>query len=356
MTWPDAATLRKLATALALGGLGGGFFAWLGLPAGWLTGAAICVGIAALAGVPLAMPLPVRNTAFAVLGASIGATVTPATIAMLWRWPMGVIGLVVSIFVTLNAIAYYLEKVHGYDRTSARLAGIPGNMQLVLALTDQCKCDKPRVLIIQVFRLVMMVIVAPMLLALGGHGPPPNPRLSMAPTTTPMELLTLIGFAAAGILLMRRISFPAPFMFGAMFGGAVLYGSGMQSDVMPAWILTPCFVVTGTIVGTNLIGMDRKLLVDTLLAGLGSIVIGTAVSLACAWPVAWMIGVPTAQVWFAYAPGGVDMMAIMALALGLDAAFVGAHHAARFFCLGVMVPVWMRDLLRRPADKPVDGA
>ncbi len=342
----DAATLRRLAITLAIGGAGGFLFAKLGLPAGWLTGAAIFVGISALWGAPLAMPRSVRNTAFSVLGASIGATVTPATIAMLWRWPAGVIGLVISIFLTLNAIAWYLQRVHGYDRVTARLAGIPGNMQLVLALSDQCDCDKARVVIVQVLRLVMMVIVAPMLLALAGHGPPPNPRLSLAPTTTPVELLTLIAFAVAGILLMRRINFPAPFMFGAMFGGAVLYGSGWQSDVLPEWILMPCFVVTGTIVGTNMIGMDRKLLKDTLLAGLGSIAIGTAVSFACAWPVARMIGVPVAQVWFAYAPGGVDMMAIMALALGLDAAFVGAHHAARFFCLGLLVPTWMRDILR----------
>lgn len=342
---PDA--LRKFATTLLIGGLGGLLFATLKLPAGWLTGAAIFVGAAALWGVPMGMPPFVRNTAFAVLGASIGAAVTPETIAMLWRWPMGVVGLVVSIFLTMSAIAFYLEKVHRFDQATARLSGIPGNMSLVIALTEQCACDKPRVLIIQVFRLVMMVIVAPMLLAAAGHGPPPNPRMSLAPTTTPFELASLMLAAGAGIMLMRRIRFPAPFMFGAMFGGACLYGSGLQSDVLPSWILVPCFVVTGTLVGTNLIGMHRGLLKDTLLAGLGSVAIGTFVSLACAWPVAMMIGVPVAQVWFAYAPGGVDMMAIMALALGLDAAFVGAHHAARFFVLGLLVPTWMRSIIER---------
>ena len=347
----DAKTLRKLGTALLVGGAGGILFALLKLPAGWLTGAAIFVGAAALWGVPMAMPPVVRNSSFSVLGASIGATVTPATISMLWHWPMGVVGLVASIFLTMSAIATYLERVHGFDKATARLSGIPGNMTLVLALTEQCVCDKPRVLIIQVFRLVMMVIVAPMLLAAAGHGPPPNPRASLAPTTTPFELFSLILAAGAGIMLMRRINFPAPYMFGAMFGGACLYGSGLQSDVLPSWILIPCFVVTGTIVGTNLIGMHRGLLQDTLLAGLGSVAIGTFVSLACAWPVAIMIGVPTAQVWFSYAPGGVDMMAIMALALGLDAAFVGAHHAARFFVLGLMVPSWMRSIIESAPKK-----
>ena len=347
MSGLDAAALRKVATALVIGGTGGWLFAALGLPAGWLTGAAVFVGISALARLPIAMPSVVRNTAFSVLGASIGATVTPATIAMLWRWPLGLVGLVASIFLTMKAIAFYLERVHAFDRATAKLSGIPGNMTLVMALMEQCDCDRPRVMIIQVFRLVMMVIVAPMLLAAVGFGPPPNPRLSSAPTAMPLELAFLLTAAAAGIWMLRRVSFPAPFMFGAMLGGAVLYGSGLQTGVLPGWILVPCFVVTGTIVGTNLIGIDRRVLRQTMLAGLGSVVIGTAVALACAYPVGVVIGVPVVQLWFAYAPGGVDMMAIMALALGLDAAFVGAHHAARFFCLGTLVPALMRDILKR---------
>ncbi len=343
----DAVALRKLATALAIGGGGGWLFAMLGLPAGWLTGAAICVGAAALIGLPIVMPAPVRNTVFSVLGASIGATVTPATITMLWRWPIGLVGLVASVFLTMAGIAFYLERVHGFDKATARLSGIPGNMGLVLALTEQCDCDKPRVIIIQVFRLVMMVIVAPMLLAAVGFGPPTNPRLSNAPTATPLELGLLLAAAVVGIWLLRRVRFPAPYMFGAMLGGAVLYGSGGQTGVLPGWLLVPCFIITGTIVGSNLIGVDRRLLQQTFLAGLGSVAIGTAVALACAWPVSAMMRVPIAQVWFAYAPGGVDMMAILALALGLDAAFVGAHHAARFFCLGILVPTWMRGILTR---------
>lgn len=347
---PDPIVVRKLATALALGGFGGWLFARLGLPAGWLTGAAIFVGVGALAGVPMAMPGPVRNTAFSVLGASIGAAVTPDSLLMMWRLPAGVIGLVASLFLTMWAISAYLQHVHGYDRATARLAGIPGNMTLVVALTEQCISDKTRVLIIQVFRLVMMVIVAPMFLAAIGYSTPPNPRLSTAPTTTAGEMALLALLAGTGILLLRKINFPAAYMFGAMLGGAVLYGSGYQTDVLPGWLVVPCFIITGTIVGTNLIGLNRKLLIDTLLAGFGSAVIGTAVAFLCAWVVGRLVHLPVVQVWFAYAPGGVDMMAIMALALGLDAAFVGAHHAARFFCLGTLVPLWMRDLPRRAPD------
>jgi uncharacterized membrane protein AbrB (regulator of aidB expression) len=39
-------------------------------------------------------------------------------------------------------------------------------------------------------------------------------------------------------------------------------------------------------------------------------------------------------------------MAIMALALGLDPAFVGVHHALRFMGLSVALPIWLRRHLR----------
>jgi hypothetical protein len=343
--WSDAQMLCRIALTLAIGSAGGTAFALLGLPAGWLTGAAILVGAAALMNLPVGIPLGMRNIAFAVLGASIGASVTPETLALMWRWPIGLVGLAGSLLVTMLGIALYLEKVHGFDRATAKLSSIPGNMSMVLALTEQTNCDRRRVIIVQIFRLVMMVIVAPMLLALAGHGPPPNPRASNLEVATPLELLILLAAAAVGIVLLSRVKFPAPFMFGAMLGGAVLYGSGLQWHVLPSWLLVPCFVITGTLVGTNLVGMDRNMLLHTSAAGLGSVAIGTLISLACAWPIGWIGGLPVVQVWFAYAPGGVDMMAIMALALGLDAAFVAAHHAARFFCLGLMVPWLTRDVV-----------
>ena len=72
--------LGRLLLTAVLGAAGGGLFAWLGLPAAWLAGAMAATAVAALAGLPVAMPAPVRNTAFVLLGVSMGASVTPETI------------------------------------------------------------------------------------------------------------------------------------------------------------------------------------------------------------------------------------------------------------------------------------
>jgi uncharacterized membrane protein AbrB (regulator of aidB expression) len=43
-----------------------------------------------------------------------------------------------------------------------------------------------------------------------------------------------------------------------------------------------------------------------------------------------------------YAPGSVDVMMILALALHLDPVFVGAHHLARIMVVSLALPIGAR--------------
>lgn len=52
----------------------------------------------------------------------------------------------------------------------------------------------------------------------------------------------------------------------------------------------------------------------------------------------------------AFAPGGVAEMSLVALALGIDAAYVATHHVVRIFIIVVAAPLLFR-LVRRPEDK-----
>ena len=44
----------------------------------------------------------------------------------------------------------------------------------------------------------------------------------------------------------------------------------------------------------------------------------------------------------AYAPGAVDAMMLLALALNLDPVYVGAHHLARIFLVSLTMPLIAR--------------
>jgi uncharacterized membrane protein AbrB (regulator of aidB expression) len=49
-----------------------------------------------------------------------------------------------------------------------------------------------------------------------------------------------------------------------------------------------------------------------------------------------------------YAPGSVDVMMILALALHLDPVFIGAHHLARILVVSLLLPLGARLTDQRP--------
>ncbi len=56
----------------------------------------------------------------------------------------------------------------------------------------------------------------------------------------------------------------------------------------------------------------------------------------------------------AYVPGAVEAMTIMAFVLGLDPAFVVAHHLARFLGISLAIPLISR-LFFTPAAVPSEN-
>ena len=57
----------------------------------------------------------------------------------------------------------------------------------------------------------------------------------------------------------------------------------------------------------------------------------------------------------AYAPGSIDAMMILALALHLDPVFVGAHHLARVFTVTLALPIIVRTLGRPERKRTKSG-
>jgi len=337
-----------LARTLAIGVAGGALFQVAGLPVPWLSGPACAVAVAALSRLELAVPNWLKEATFVFLGATMGATVTPETIATLQQWPLSLAGLAVAIFGIMALCAIYLQVVHNFDQTTARLAAVPGALPYVLALSEESDADTRRVAIIQMMRLVCLVMLLPSALGLLGFESGATADIGAAGGEVIFWQLPLV-FAAGwlGGFLLERLNAPAAYLFGSMIATALAFGSGTLTTIVPDWIMQPGLVIIGAMVGANFAGTDIGLLRKTALAGFGCLAVGTLVALAVALPVGLVLDLPVAQIWLAYAPGGVETMAIMALALGMDVAFVGGHHVVRFFGLGIFVPIWLRRAFKR---------
>jgi membrane AbrB-like protein len=342
-----AINLATLVVAFA----GGAAFAVLGVPAGWLSGALAACALAAMLGMKLAVNRWLRDAVFTLLGMSIGATVTPATLKSVPAWPVSMLLLIASIPVMMALIVFYLERVARWDRKSSFFASAPGALSAVIVMSEAAGADVRRVVFGQVIRVFMLVAFVPVAIVASGHT---GGTLPVADTGTDILslVLTLCAGVAGGVFGVA-IRFPAGAMVGAMVATGVLYGSGLVEETIPDWLLIIGFVVLGANAGSRFEGTSFATLKKFLVPALVSVVLASAVALAFAVLAAWLTGDALPKMVLAYMPGALEAMIIMAFMLDVDPAFVGAHHLVRFVCVAFSMPLIVRFLFR-PKDMPTD--
>src|SRR5258708_26867816 len=96
---PSRDKILNTLETLAIGSAGGLLFLWANLPGGLISGAMIAVGIAALAGRPLAVPPILTQTVLVLLGISLGSLVSRQLIQHMVSYPLPIVLLALPTFV-----------------------------------------------------------------------------------------------------------------------------------------------------------------------------------------------------------------------------------------------------------------
>lgn len=340
---------------LAVGSAGGAVFWLLGLPLPWLSGAAAAVAGMALAGKPLGIPAKVREAAIMLLGLTMGATVTPETLALLPRWPATMLGLAGAMVSAMFASAKYLQYVHGLDPLTARFGSLPGGSSWVMALAIGSNCDPRRVAVIQLVRMMAIMLLLPTFLAIFGWDASGGAARRSDHEVRLDQLFCLVVLCSLSSLALNFLKIPASTMLGAMLAAAATYGSGLFDSKIPDWLMSSVLAVLGSALGATFAGTNVRLVIETIKAGLGSLFVASAVTLGWAWPLGRLLELPVTQVWLSFAPGGVETTTILALALGLDGAFVAAHHVVRMALLNLAGPWWLLSI-KTDHPRPGDGS
>ena len=347
--------LRRLAETLLVGAVGGAAFASVGLPAAWLSGSMLAVSIWALARRPVLVPDPLAKVVFVVIGISLGAGVTPETIARMNAWPLSLLMLSVTMAAITLAVTLYLRYVHGWDVLSALFAGSPGALVQALAFAAETKSDFKSVAMVQSVRLILLTVVLPVgLAAFAATGAPPLTPSKGLLAQSLGELSLLLVVCAFAAILGQRLHVPGGLVVGPMIASGVLHGAGIVHVNLPMPISIASLVIMGSAIGARFAGTERELLYRLLAAALGALAVGTIVALGFAFAVAHFLSLRTGDLILAYAPGGLEAMTILSFALNLDPAFVAAHQLWRFVFVSLTMPVAMRLLMRRnrPAADP----
>ena len=338
---PDSRQLARFATSLLIGAVGGFLFNAAKFPAGWLAGAMVFAAVAALAGGTIQVPAPLARGCSIVLGITLGGTVTPATLRGITAWPLSIAMVMVSVAAATLATVTYLQKIHGWGRLTAIFAAMPGGLAQVMALASEegRDCDIRGIAIVQTLRVIILAVVVPAALALTGMAG--AVRLPANPTTiadAPVAFALLVGASTATALGLLRLGFPGGLIFGPMTVSAVLHGGAFIDVTMPPPIAIAAMIGIGTASGGRFTGTPLRLLATYLGAALGAFAVSLAVAGGIGFTVTLITPLPLSELIVAYAPGAIDAMMIMALALHLDPVFVGAHHLARVFVVSASLP------------------
>jgi membrane AbrB-like protein len=334
--------LMPVAETLLVAAAGAGLLELVGFPGALVAGSMLAVAVAALAGRPMRVPLALARVCFVMVGMLLGTVVTPQTLRGIATWPLSVALLMVAVMTMLAGTAAYLHRVHGWQPLSALLGASPGSMAQVMALAAELGADLRGIAIVQVMRVLLIVLGVPAGLAVFGLTVTPVASLPAAGVGSFTQLAILVIASTGSALAMLRLRFPGGLMFGAMFGAAVLNGSGLVHASLPWWLGGAAVVTLGAVAGARFANTGLRMLLSYLGAALGSFAVAGLVAASFALLVAALLSLRIADVIVAFAPGAQDTMMVLALTLALDPIYVGAHHLVRFLVVSLAIAVAAR--------------
>ena len=331
---------------LALAAAGGGAFALLGMPAAWLSGSMLLSAIVALLRPLPTLRRPWFDATMVLSGTILGSAATPEALAAAARYPASLAILLLGVAAIMLATGAYLRHVARWPWIDALLAAAPGALSTVLAVAQAKGANIGRISVVQLFRLLVLVAFLPSLMQLSGASagmPVPDIQSVGAPT---MFGVTMAGLALG--LTFERLGMAAPLMFGATFASSFLHGTGMVEGSLPMPIQIVVQILLGSTMGGRIAHIPRKELKGLFPLAIGGFAVSIGVAFLFAWPAAWLAGVSYASGMAAFAPGGLEAMAMLAFAMSLDTLYVGAHHLVRFVIIGLAMPL----VLTRVKDAP----
>lgn len=325
-------------TTLAVGAIGAALAYALSLPAAVLIGPAIAVSLASLGGLRMEISDLVRDACFVLLGLGIGAGFDAQATAAIVRWPLAFLIMAIMLVATLQICSIVLVRGFGFDRRSAILSAAPGHLSFVLGLASDVDGDVGRIAVVQTIRLLALTISVPFVALAMGYEMSAVAVIGGAPMVMWHFLVLVVAAIGLG-MVFKRINFPAPLLLGAMTVSSLSHASELTPGSVPIWLMTPAFLVLGTLIGSRFSGMSLAVFRSSLLAGLTTTVVAVALASIAAVPVAWALGMPVPHVLAAFSPGGLETMVALSATMGASPGFVAACHIIRLLILTVLIPL-----------------
>lgn len=350
------ADLLRLSKALAIGTVGGALFFALKMPLAWMMGAMVFTTIAALSTVSLHVPGRLRSAMLAILGVLLGSTFTPEAMGKVLEWPITLASLALYLMLVTGMLYVYFRRVMGFDPATAYFAATPGGLNEMVIVGRSMGGDDRAIALVHGARILLVVLTLPFWFryaygvgsAGGGAGTGTLAAIGW------LDGSVLVACAVFGPLLGKLLRLPAYRLVGPMLSSAAVHIAGLTSSVPPMELVAMAQVVVGSAIGARFAGSPLiwvlKLIASSIVST--SLMLGATVGFALV--LAPLSGIPFAPIVLAFSPGGLAEMSLIALALGVETAFVATHHVARISMIVIAAPLVFRKLRAKPPDKASD--
>lgn len=333
------ADLRSTTLTLLIG-TAGASLAWsVNMPLGFLAGPALAVAIASLMGLRLDIAAPVRDVGFLLVGLTVGSMVTPASLGAVARWPIAFLLLATLTLITPYIGRTLMPRLLPFDRDEAFLATAPGHLSLVVALADSLRLSVTRPAILASIRVLTLTLAVPFAAELAGLEL--GPGLPGGRSVSPWGIIgieILVTLALTPVLI--RCHLPAPILLAGMIVGATGHLSELATGNLPQWVSQGVLIGMGSLIGTRFRGTTPAELLHNLLAGAFVVLLTTGLALLFALPAAWLSGLPLLDILVGFAPGGLETMVIVGVAMGADPSFVATAHVVRLLLLAMILTAY----------------
>ncbi len=338
LDWTKA---RALALTLTLGGAGGALFHYLDLPLPWMLGAMSATTLATLLGQATVVPLSLRKTMIAVLGIMLGSAFSPELAGALVNW-LDTLVLLAIYTASAGLLGFlFFSKIAKFDPVTAYFSAMPGGFTEMTITGEALGGDARTIVLCHAVRVLIVVFVIPLgfgffALIDGGAG---ASGLGSAPSGLSLgEAAILLLCAVAGSWGARRLRLPASFLIGPLALSALVHIAGLTASSPPQTLVAAAQIVIGAGIGARFSGISLRSVARTLTLSLTANAMLLSLALAFSWLGAELGGASLAANMLAIAPGGVAEMSLIALALGVDVAFVTSCHLIRILLVVVAAP------------------
>lgn len=341
--------IGKQALALFIGIFGGLIAYHAGMPLPWMLGPLIGNTIAAMSRVPVRPPTRLRPFVIPVIGVLLGSGITAELFGLVQSWILTVLMLPVFLACAASISFTVYRRLGGYDPVTAYYAAMPGGLNEMMMLGAAAGGDERRVALAHAARVMVVILFVALFFGLvlgvtsGSRG---------ASNWVTLDALSLADYAilgacaVAGTWLGTRVKLPAAPVFGPMILSGIAHVAGWVTVAPPTLLIIAAQITIGTIIGTRFAGATIKEVGRDL--GLAAVASSGMLIVAVLFAelIAWLGGIPTAQAFLAYSPGGLTEMSLLTLALEQDVAYVSVMHVIRITLVIAFAPLVFR-LIRR---------